>query len=106
MGTDRERGYAELGYWTAAPARRRGATARAVMLVRDWAAGELGLTELEILAHRDNVPSQRVAERAGFGHSGELRASTRMPAGRREGYLVYRWRAPQSSRSRRAPGAT
>ena len=93
MEVDRERGYGEIGYWTAAPARGRGAAARAVALLRDWAHAELGLAELEILAHRDNRPSQRVAERAGFADTGELRAVARMPPGRREGYRVYVWRA-------------
>ena len=93
MEIDHERGYGEIGYWTAAAARGRGAASRAVALLRDWAHAELGLSELEILAHRDNRPSQRVAERAGFAGTGELRAVARMPPGRREGYRVYVWRA-------------
>ena len=69
MELDRERGCGELGYWIAAAARGRGAARRAVALLRDWAHAELGLSELEILANRDNRPSQLVAERAGFdGH--------------------------------------
>ena len=91
-------GVAELGYWTAAAARGRGVTARGVALVRDWAAAELGLTELEILAHRDNVPSQRVAEKAGFTATGEQRSVPRMPPGRQVGYRVFRW-APGASRA-------
>ena len=79
-------GVAELGYWIAAAARGRGVTARGVALVRDWAAAELGLAELEILAHRDNVPSQRVAEKAGFTATGEQRSVPRMPPGRQVGY--------------------
>ena len=89
MEVDRERGYGEIGYWTAAPARGRGAATRAVALLRDWAHAELGLSEIEILAHRDNRPSQRVAERAGFADTGELRAVPRMPPGKRDGYQVY-----------------
>src|SRR5215218_8269909 len=65
MELERE-GYGEIGYWTAAESRGRGLTSRAVALVRDWAHATLGLTTIEILPHRDNVPSQRVAERAGF----------------------------------------
>ena len=84
-------GHAEIGYWTAAAARGRGATTRAVVLVRDWAVAELGLRELEILAHRDNPPSQRVAERAGFSATGEERPLPRMPPGRQTGYRVFRW---------------
>ena len=93
MEIDRARGSGELGYWTAAEARRRGAATRAVVLVRDWARAELGLSRLEILAHRDNLPSQRVAERAGFADSGEIRSAPRMPPRIRDGYKVYVWTA-------------
>jgi RimJ/RimL family protein N-acetyltransferase len=93
MEVDRERGYGELGYWIAAPARGRGAASRAVALLRDWAHAELGLREIEILAHRDNRPSQRVAERAGFTDTGETRSVPRMPPRIRDGYKVYAWRA-------------
>jgi len=85
----------EIGYWIAAPARGRGAAARAVRLLCGWAHADLGLTELEILARRDNVPSQRVAEAAGFADTGELRSVARMPPDRRHGYKRYVWRAPE-----------
>jgi RimJ/RimL family protein N-acetyltransferase len=93
MDVDRERGTCEIGYWTAAAARGRGLTTRAVALLRDWAHSELGLSAVEVLPHRDNRPSQRVAERAGFTDTGELRTVSRMPPGKREGYKVYVWRA-------------
>ena len=85
------RGYGEIGYWIAAEARGRGVASRAVVLLRDWAHATLGLTTIEILPHRDNVPSQRVAERAGFTDTGEIRSIPRMPPGRRSGYRVYVW---------------
>jgi RimJ/RimL family protein N-acetyltransferase len=88
------RGRGEIGYWTAAPARGRGLTTRAVVLMRDWAHAELGLTTIEILSHRDNQPSQRVAERAGFADTGEIRSAPYMPPGRREGYKAFCWVAP------------
>jgi RimJ/RimL family protein N-acetyltransferase len=82
----------EIGYWTAPEARGRGLTTRAVVLVRDWAHETLGLATIEILAHRDNRPSQVVAERAGFTDTGEIRTVARMPAGRQDGYKRYVWR--------------
>jgi RimJ/RimL family protein N-acetyltransferase len=93
MEIDRGRGYGEIGYWTAAPARGRGYTTRAVALVRDWAAAALGLRVIEILPHADNAPSCRVAERAGFADTGETVTVPRMPPGRRRGYRRYVWRA-------------
>ena len=61
--------------------------------MRDWSARALGLRELEILAHPDNVPSQRVAARAGFTDTGELRRHRRSP----EPLRVFAWRAAASS---------
>jgi RimJ/RimL family protein N-acetyltransferase len=93
MDVDRDRGRAEIGYWVAAAARGRGVTVRAIVLLRDWAVRELGLSELDILPHRDNVASAVVAERAGFPWTGELATIRRMPPGRQQGYRVHRWRA-------------
>jgi RimJ/RimL family protein N-acetyltransferase len=86
-------GSAEIGYWIAAEARGRGAAVRATVLLRDWAHAELGLNTIEVLPHRDNLPSRRVAERAGFTATGELRRLARMPPGRQDGYLVHVWRS-------------
>ncbi len=86
--------YGEIGYWIAAEARGRGAATRAVMLLRDWAHATLGLREIDVLPHRDNLPSRRVAERAGFADTGATRRVAFMPPGRRDGYMVFRWHAP------------
>ena len=64
---------AEIGYWMAADARRRGVGARATRMLAEWALTSLGLERLELLAHPDNVASQRLAERAGFTREGTLR---------------------------------
>jgi RimJ/RimL family protein N-acetyltransferase len=85
-------GHGEIGYWTAPEARGRGLATRAVVLLRDWAHEALGLTAIDILAHRDNRPSQVVAERAGFEDTGQIRSVTRMPPGRQHGYKLYVWR--------------
>ena len=90
MGIDREHGSAEIGYWVARAARGRGVATRAVRLVRDWAASELGLTTLELVIHEDNAPSHAVARAAGFTDTGEHRKPPRegLPEGR---YLVHHW---------------
>jgi RimJ/RimL family protein N-acetyltransferase len=86
-------GQGEIGYWVGAAARGRGAATRATVLLRDWAHAELGLHTIEVLPHRDNAPSRRVAERAGFTDSGEIRRIARMPPGKQEGYARYIWRS-------------
>jgi RimJ/RimL family protein N-acetyltransferase len=77
MGLDQEPGYGEIGYWVAAEARGRGVATRALRLLSDWAWTELGLTRLEVLPHRDNAASRRVAEKAGYRDTGELVALER-----------------------------
>ena len=93
MELDREPGYGEIGYWVAAGARGRGVATRGTRLLAEWARRELGLTRIEILPHRENHPSRRVAEKAGFRDTGDLRAA---PRGGAEGadYAVYAWNAP------------
>ena len=89
---DRRPGYGEIGYWVAAGARGRGVASRATRLLADWAERELGLTEIDVLPHKDNAPSRRVAERAGFVDTGELVGSAR--GGVEEPvFAVYRRRA-------------
>jgi RimJ/RimL family protein N-acetyltransferase len=68
---DRDAGRAEIGYWVAARLRGQGIATRAVRLVTAWAVDRLGLRELTILVHRDNVASRRVPERAGYADTGE-----------------------------------
>jgi RimJ/RimL family protein N-acetyltransferase len=80
--------YGEIGYWVAAQERGRGIASRAVRLLTGWAQSELGLDRIEILAHRDNTPSRRVAEKAGYHDSGELRACPR-GAPEHKVYAVY-----------------
>ncbi|MFC0506076.1 GNAT family N-acetyltransferase [Micromonospora costi] len=60
---------AEVGYWTAAPARGRGIAGRAVDALSGWAFaryGPGGLTRLDLLHQIDNPASCRVAEKARF----------------------------------------
>jgi RimJ/RimL family protein N-acetyltransferase len=64
---------AEIGYWMAPEARRRGIGARATRMLAEWAMTTLGIERLELLANPDNEPSQRLAERAGFTREGTLR---------------------------------
>jgi RimJ/RimL family protein N-acetyltransferase len=63
---DAPRRRAEVGYWVAAWARRRGVAARAVRLLSAHAFAVLGLRVLHALVDRDNLASQGVARAAGF----------------------------------------
>ncbi|MBY8875737.1 GNAT family N-acetyltransferase [Micromonospora sp. PLK6-60] len=74
---------AEIGYWTAAPARGRGVAAKAVTALTGWGFARLGLHRVELLHAVPNVASCRVAERAGYAAEGVLRESFRFGDGRR-----------------------
>jgi RimJ/RimL family protein N-acetyltransferase len=80
----------EVGYWARREARGRGVTTRALRLVTAWALTQAGCERLVLRADVDNVPSQRVAERAGFVREG-IERSARFNArrGRRVDFVVY-----------------
>lgn len=64
----------EVGYWMRRDARGRGLTTRALQLISRWALGELDCARLQLRADVLNLPSQRVAEKAGFTREGVLRS--------------------------------
>jgi RimJ/RimL family protein N-acetyltransferase len=80
----------EVGYWAREDVRGRGLTTRALSLVTDWALVAVGCERVVVRADTENVPSQRVAERAGFVREGVER-SARFSArqGRRVDFVVY-----------------
>lgn len=84
-------GIGELGYWTAAWARGRGVAVRAARLHAAWGFTVLGLHRIELLADVDNLPSQRVAERAGWVREGVARSVRPAPRDltRRVDMVVY-----------------
>ncbi|MFI6960186.1 GNAT family N-acetyltransferase [Streptomyces sp. NPDC050255] len=75
-------GRAEVGYWTAAPARGRGIAPQALEALTDWAFTVFAadrLVTLELLHRADNEASCRVAEKAGYGFAELLPAHLRWP---------------------------
>jgi RimJ/RimL family protein N-acetyltransferase len=76
-----------IGYWIAKEARGRGVATRATRLLAEWAVTAGGVQRLELTTHPDNVPSQRVAEKAGFTREGVLRSQVRFPDGRRDSVI-------------------
>src|SRR5882724_4319562 len=64
---------ANLGYWVRTSAASRGVATAAARLAARFGFEELGLQRIEIVAAVDNIPSQRVAEKAGARREGVLR---------------------------------
>jgi RimJ/RimL family protein N-acetyltransferase len=73
-----------IGYWVAKEARGLGVATAALRLVSRWALRELGLPRVQLVTDPENMPSQVVAERAGFRREGLLRQYIEMSDGRRD----------------------
>lgn len=82
-------GVARVGFWCAAPARRRGVTTSAVRAACRWGFAALGLGRIEWYAEVGNAASRRVAEKAGF----TVEATLRSRLARRDGTRVDAWLA-------------
>lgn len=65
-------GWAEVSYWVVPEARGHGTAVAAVRRLATWAFDDLGMHRLEILHAVGNLPSCRVAEKAGFLLEGTL----------------------------------
>ena len=80
---------AEIGYWARREARGRGVTTRALALASSLAFEE-GAARVQLRADVENVPSRRVAEKAGFTAEGVLReAHWNARLGRRQSWVMY-----------------
>jgi len=85
-----DQGTAEVGSWVAAEARGRGLCTRALRLVASWVLAQPDIERLQLRADVRNVPSNRVAENAGFIREGVLRASRyNARLGRRVDFVIY-----------------
>jgi len=83
-------GAAEIGYWLAASARRRGYATEAARAVVDWGLDPdgLGLQRIEWLAIVGNTASAAVARGLGFRYEGLLRGGVETPRGRHDGWIA------------------
>ena len=77
-----------IGYWVAAPARRRGIASSALRLLAGWAL-EQDFGRVELITDPDNVASQRVAEKVGFRREGVMRSHTLHRDGRRRDAVLF-----------------
>jgi RimJ/RimL family protein N-acetyltransferase len=73
LDDERAGGWADVGYWIAAPERGRGLATAAVLALIDWGVGGLGVERLSLEVEPDNVASVRLARRLGFAPGGTWR---------------------------------
>jgi len=71
--TDWEARSSEVGYGVRPDRRRRGYASEAVVALARWALAEGGMQRIQLTAVTGNLPSLRVAEKAGFRREGTLR---------------------------------
>jgi len=71
--TDWEACSSEVGYGVRPDLRGRGYASEAVAAVARWALAEGGMQRIQLCAVTENLPSLRVAEKAGFQREGTLR---------------------------------
>lgn len=73
IGVNRADRAAEIGYWVAPWARRRGVATAAARLVCRWAFDDLDVGRMNLRAAAENPGSNAVAERLGFTLEGTMR---------------------------------
>lgn len=64
-GFNRVHNFANLGYWVRESHQRQGIAVDAVLALSQFGFRNLGLTRIEIVVASENLPSRRVAEKAG-----------------------------------------
>lgn len=80
--------FANLYYWVRTSRTGEGIASRAVRLAARFAFVEAGLARVEIVAAVENLPSQRVAEKAGAHREGVLRKRIALP-GKLHDAVIY-----------------
>jgi RimJ/RimL family protein N-acetyltransferase len=85
--TDWEVRSAEIGYGVGSASRRKGYATEALIAVSHWALTKGGLQRVWLTANVDNVPSVRVAVKAGFTLEGTLRRAAAEPDGLHDQHL-------------------
>nr|WP_239520391.1 GNAT family protein [Blastococcus saxobsidens] len=86
---DLAQGDAQVGYWTAPPARGRGVAPAAVDAACRWVFSTLDAERIELCHAVENTASARVAEKAGFTQEGRLRRSFRYGDGVKHDELLW-----------------
>jgi len=95
---------AEIGYWCRSDARGRGVTTRALVLAAQRALEE-GAGRVQLRADLENLPSRRVAEKAGFTAEGVLRDVHWNPRlERRQSWVMYSLLPSEALSRAPAPG--
>jgi RimJ/RimL family protein N-acetyltransferase len=88
MGVNQASKIGHIGYWVAAPARRRGVASGALRLLAGWAL-ENDFGRVELVTDPDNGASQGVAQTVGFRREALLRSHILHRDGRRRDSVLF-----------------
>jgi ribosomal-protein-serine acetyltransferase len=95
---------ANLGYWVRTSATRSGVATRAVRTLREWGFQHTHLLRLEIVVAVGNLPSRRVAEKAGALREGVLKSRILLHGEPHDATMFSFTRTPAASNN--TPAAT
>lgn len=79
----------EVGYWCRPKFQNTGITTEAVRRISDFAIQSLGVKRITSLPDSENIPSRRVAEKAGFVLEGIMRSDRKSPNGEYRDTCIY-----------------
>ena len=80
---------AEVGYFIDAGYKRKGISGKALNLLIDFAAKELGMRKLLIRTHTANVAAKALAEKCGFTEEGIIRSDYKTSKGELVDLVYY-----------------
>jgi RimJ/RimL family protein N-acetyltransferase len=81
----------EVGYWCRQSYQGQGLVTEAVIAITRFAATALGMRRVTSLPDADNLPSCRVAEKAGYTLEGTLRHERKAPDGTLRNTCLFAW---------------
>jgi ribosomal-protein-serine acetyltransferase len=81
--------YFEIGYWTRSSETGKNYCTRSVRLIENYAVSQLKAKRLEIRTAISNLPSARVAEKAGYSLEATLQGDRLLPSGLLDGTYIF-----------------
>ena len=79
----------ELGYWMTASMRGKGIATIAAQMLTDFGFASIGFKRIEALVDKENIPSQKLLESAGYQREGLLRKKVSRDDGRQVDMYLF-----------------
>jgi RimJ/RimL family protein N-acetyltransferase len=79
----------ELGYWMTASMRGKGIATIAAQMLTDFGFASIGFKRIEALVDKENIPSQKLLESAGYQREGLLKNKVSRDDGRQVDMYLF-----------------